>query len=141
MNNNVKIILSAVIAALVVSLLFFVVPVTSTFVASYIFALIAISAIAVSLCIYGRGNNKAPQGFGYINLAVIYAIVSTIFSVIICIITLDICWTVVIHLGLLAVFAIISVSLSAGNQHIVKLDNQAEEKHKEFEQEKNTYWK
>lgn len=141
MNNNVKIILSAVIAALVVSLLFLVVPVTSTFIASYIFALLAISLIAVSLCIYGKGNNKPPQGFGYINVAVIYAVVSTIFSVIACIIPLDIRWTVVVHVGILAVFVIIAVALSSGNQHIVKLDNQAEEKHKEFEKEKNTYWK
>lgn len=141
MNNNVKIILSAVIAALVVSLLFLVVPVTSTFIASYIFALIAISSIAVSLCIYGKGNNKAPQGFGYINVAVIYAVVSTIFSVIACVIPLDIRWTVVVHVGILAVFVIVAVALSSGNQHIVKLDNQAEEKRKEFEKEKNTYWK
>lgn len=141
MNNNVKIILSAVIAALVVSLLFLVVPVTSTFIASYIFALLAISLIAVSLCIYGKGSNKAPQGFGYINVAVIYAVVSTIFSVIACVIPLDIRWTVVVHAGILAVFVIVAVALSSGNQHIVKLDKQAEEKHKEFEKEKNTYWK
>ncbi len=141
MNNNVKIILSAVIAALVVSLLFLVVPVTSTFVASYIFALLAISLIAVSLCIYGKGNNKSPQGFGYINVAVIYAVVSTIFSVIACVIPLDIRWTIVVHAGILAVFVIVAVALSSGNQHIVKLDEQTEEKHKEFEKEKNTYWK
>ena len=141
MNNKIKIILSAVIAALAVSLLFLVVPVTDTFICSYVFTLIAIGGIAASLCIYGKGNNKSPQGFGYISAAGIYAVISVIFSIIACIFTLTVLWTLVIHVGILAVFAIITIALSSGNQHIAKLDNQSAEKRKEFEKQKSTYWK
>lgn len=57
MNNNIRIILCSVILAVVVSLLYLVVPITATFVVSHIFSLIAIGSIALSLYVYGDGNN------------------------------------------------------------------------------------
>ncbi|MCI5892419.1 MAG: hypothetical protein MRZ66_03320 [Clostridiales bacterium] len=145
MNNNIRIVLCSVIAAVVVSLLYLVVPATDTFVVSHIFSLIAISGIAVSLCVFGKGNNKAPQAFAYIHTAVIYAVISTVISVIACIISyykhFPAAITVVVHMAILAVFVIRAVALNSGNEYIEKIDAKAEEKHKEFLNEKESYWK
>ena len=54
MNHNSKIVASALISAIVVSLLFFIVPISTAFIISYIFALIAIIGIALSLCAFGK---------------------------------------------------------------------------------------
>lgn len=144
MNNNTRIILCSMIAAVVVSLLYLVVPVTDTFVVSHIFSLIAIGSIALSLYVYGKGNNKAPQAFAYIYTAVTYAVVSTVVSVIACIIAhymhFPVLITVVVHIAILAVFVIRAIGLNAGNEYIEKIDTKAEEKHREFEKEKDTYW-
>ena len=144
MNNNIRIILCSVISAVVVSLLYLVVPVTDTFVVSHIFSLVAISGIAVSLCVFGNGNNKAPQAFAYIHTAVTYAVISTVVSVIACIIVyykhFPVVITVVTHIAILAIFVIRAIALNAGNEYIEKIDTKAEEKHKEFEKEKVTYW-
>ena len=145
MNNNIRIFLSAAIAAIVITLLFFIVPITGTFIVSYIFALAVIAGIALSMSVFGKGNNKAPQGFAYIHTAVQYAIVSTIISIILYIISIQYVFsttiTAVIHIAILAFFVIRSIALSAGNEYITKLDEKAEEKHKEFEKVKETYWK
>lgn len=141
MNNNLKIIVSSIIAALVVSLLFLVIPITATFIVDHIFALIAIGGITASLCIYNQRLTKAPQGFGYIYAAGVYAAVSTVFSIIAYAADLDTLWAVVVHVALLAVFVIIAISISAGNKHITRLDDVAVEKHKAFEKEKANYWK
>ncbi len=144
MNNNGRIVLASVIAAVAVSLLYLIVPITGTFIVSHIFSLIAISSIAVSLSVFGKGNNKAPQGFAYIHTAVTYAIVSTIVSVIACIVVyyipFPVAITLVVHIIILAVFAIRTIALNSGNEYIEKIDVQAEDKHKEFEKEKATYW-
>ena len=141
MNNNIKIIVSAIIAALVVSLLFLVIPITHTFVVDYVFALIAISGITAGLCIYNQRLTKAPQGFGYIYAAVLYAAASTVFSIIAYVADLGTLWALVVHVALLAVFVIIAISISAGNKHITRLDDVAAEKHAAFEKEKANYWK
>ena len=141
MKNNIKIISSAVIVAAVVSLLFMVVPVTDAFVISYIFTLIGIAGVAVSLSIFGKGSNKAPQGFAYISSAVTYIIVSLIFSIIACVVVLSLKWTILIHVAILAVFVIRVIALSSGNEHISKLDEISNEKSKEFQKEKQNYWK
>ena len=141
MKNNIKIILSAVIVAVVVSLLFMVVPVTDAFVISYVFTLIGICGVAGSLCIFGKGSNKAPQGFAYISSAVTYITVSLIFSVIACVVVLSLKWTLVIHIGILAVFVIRIIALSSGNEYINNLDEESNKKSKEFQKEKQNYWK
>lgn len=144
MSNNTKIILSAAIVAVVVSLLFLVVPVTGSFIVSYIFALTAIAGTAVSLCVFGSKNNKAPQGFAYIHTAVVYAIVSSVVSVIACIVNyflpFSVFITLVLHIAIFAVFVIRAIAISSGNDYIVKTDKQAEEKYKDFQKEKATYW-
>lgn len=141
MKNNIKIILSAVIIAAVVSLLFLVVPVTDAFVISYVFTLIGTCGVAGSLCIFGKGSNKAPQGFAYISSAVTYVTVSLIFSVIACVVVLSLKWTLVIHIGILAVFVIRIIALSSGNEYINNLDEESNKKSKEFQKEKQNYWK
>ena len=141
MKNKIRIISSALIVAVVVSLLFMVVPVTDAFVISYVFTLLGICGVAVSLCVFGKGSNKAPQGFAYISSAVTYVIVSLIFSVIACVVVLSLKWTILIHVAILAVFVIRVIALSAGNEHISKLDEVSNAKSKEFQKEKENYWK
>ena len=141
MKNNIKVILSAVIVVAVVSMLFMVIPVTDAFVISYIFILFGICGVAGSLCVFGKGNNKSPQGFAYISSAITYIVVSLIFSVIASVLVLSFKWTLVIHVGILAVFVIRSIALSSGNKHISNLDDISTEKSKEFQKEKQNYWK
>lgn len=142
MNNNAKIILSAIIIAVVVSLLFLVVPITGAFIASYIFTLIAIIGIAMSLCMFGKGETtKAPQGHAFVYTAVLYSILSLIFSVIACLASLSALWSVIIHSAILAVFVIRVISLTAGSEYINKVEQRAEQKHAEFTKEKADYWK
>lgn len=141
MKNNIKIISSAVIVAAVVSLLFMVVPITDAFIISYVFTLIGICGVAGSLCVFGKGSNEAPQGFAYISSAITYVVVSLIFSVIACIVVLSLKWTLVIHIGILAVFVIRVIVLSSSNDHISKLDKISNKKNKEFQKEKQSYWK
>ena len=91
--------------------------------------------------VYLVKDNKAPQGFAYISSAVTYVIVSLIFSVIACIVVLSLKWTLVIHVGILAVFVIRIIALSSSNEYISKLDEVSNEKSKEFQKEKQNYWK
>lgn len=142
MSNNTKIILSAFIMAVVVSLLFLVVPITGAFVVSYLFALIAIASIAFSLASFGKSETtKAPQGHAFIYTAVTYAIINVVFSIIACIFTLSIKWTIVIHIAIFALFMVRAIALVAGSEYINKLDKASEEKHKEFQKEKENYWR
>ena len=142
MNNNSKIVASALISAIVVSLLFFIVPINTAFVISYVFALIAIAGIALSLCVFGkRETTKAPQGHSFVYAAVIYSIVSVVFSIISCVADLSAAWTLVPHIAILAFFIIRIIALTAGSQYINKIEEKAEIKHTEFQKEKETYWK
>lgn len=141
MNNNRKIISSAIIMAIVVSLLFMVVPITGAFITSYVYTLIAIIGIAASLLVFGKKETtKAPQGHAFVYTAAVYAIVCVIFSIIACVIPLSAPWTVVVHTAILAVFIIRTISLTAGSEYINKVDRKAEEKHQEFIKEKESYW-
>lgn len=140
MNKNGKIILSAVVAIAAISTSFAVVPTSGTFITSYIFAVIAICGIAGTICIYGKGSPKAVAGLSYIYTSVVYAAVSTIFSVIACLVPLNIIWTFVVHVILLAVFAIRIITSSAGSDYVNDVDKRNEEKHNKFLNEKKDYW-
>ena len=141
MKNNVKIVLSALIVVAVVSMLFMVIPITDAFVISYIFILLGICGVAGSLCVFGKGNNKSPQGFAYISSTITYIVVSLIFSVIACVVVLSLKWTLIIHVGILAVFVISIIALSTGNEYINKLYQVSSEKSEKFQKEKQNYWK
>lgn len=142
MNNDKKIILSAVIITVVVSLLFLIVPITGAFVVSYLFALIAISGVALSMFTFGKNETtKEPQGLSFIYTAGIYALIDVVFSVIACAIPLSAALTFVIHIAILAIFAIRAISLTSGSEYINKIDVKAEDKHKEFQKEKENYWR
>lgn len=141
MTNNVKIIFSAFIMAIIVSMLLLVVPITGVFITSYIFTLIAIIGIVASLVTFGKyETTKAPQGHAFIYTTVIYSIFNVIFSVIACMVNLSILWTIVIHTTILGIFVIIIIAISSGSDYINKVNKVAEEKHKEFIDEKKTYW-
>jgi len=142
MNHNSKIITSALISAIVISSLFFIVSITLAFIISYVFALIAIAGIALSLCVFGKKETtKAPQGHSFVYTAVVYSIVSAIFSIVSCVADLSAAWTVVPHIAILAFFVIRIIALTAGSHYINKVEEKAEFKYKEFQNEKEKYWK
>ena len=141
MSKNFKIILIGLIAIGAISTLFAVVNVDETFVISYVFADIAICGIAGTLCAYGKGSSKAVAGLSYIYTSVVYAVLNVIFSVIACVITLSPIWTLVVHIILLAVFAIRIITSSAGSDYVNEVDKKNKTKHDEFLNEKKDYWK
>lgn len=142
MKNNSKIIISVLSLIIIVSMLFFVVPITGKFIVSYIFTLIAIISIALSLSVFNNHKNtKAPYGWSYIYTALGYALLNIVFSVIACITTLSLVWTIFIHIILLGIFAIRMIMILSGSEYINKLDKYADEKHRNFVKEKENYWK
>lgn len=141
MSKNLKIILIGLIAIGAISTLFAVVNVDKTFVISYVFADIAICGIVGTLCAYGKGSSKAVDGLSYIYTSVVYAVLNVIFSVIACVITLAPIWTLVVHIILLAIFAIRIIGSNTASDYVNELDKKAEDKHKEFLKEKENYWK
>lgn len=141
MSRNGKIILSAVVAIAAVSTLFAVVPTSGTFITSYVFAVIAICGIADTVCVYGKGKSKAVAGLSYIYTSVAYAVLNVIFSAVACYVPLSVVWTLVVHIILLAVFAIRIITSSAGSDYVNDVDKRNETKHKTFLNEKRDYWK
>ncbi|MBQ3426560.1 MAG: hypothetical protein IJQ28_05770 [Clostridia bacterium] len=141
-KNDIRIIVSAIIAAIVVSLLFFIADITNVFVTDYIFALIAITGIAVSLICFNKNDiTKPPQGLSFIYTAVIYGVVNVIFSIIAYYVPLSVKITIIAHVAILAVFAIRSMALISGSEYINKVDEKAEIKHRGIVKEKESYWK
>lgn len=141
MNRNGKIILSAVVAIAAVSTLFAIVPTNGTFITSYVFAVIAICGIAGTVCVYGKENSKAVAGLSYIYTSIVYLVLNVIFSVVACLIPLPTLWTLVVHIILLAVFAIRIIISNAGSDYVNEVDKRNEAKHQEFLNEKKDYWK
>ena len=141
MSRNIKTILSAIVAIAAMSTLFAVVPINDTFIASYVFAVIAICGIAGTECIYGKGKSKAVGGLSYIYTSIVYAVLNVIFSVVACLVPFSLAWTLVVHIILLAVFAIRIIASSAGSDYVNKVDKRNEAKHGEFLGEKENYWK
>lgn len=141
MNKNGKIILAAIVAVAAVSTLFAVVPISGTFITSYVFAVTAICGIAGTICVYGNGSSKAVAGLSYVYTSIVYAVVSVTFSVIACVIPISWIWTLVVHIILLAVFAIRIITSNSGSDYVSETDKNAEEKHNKFLKEKNSYWK
>lgn len=141
MSRNGKIILSSLVAIAAISTLFAVVPANGTFITSYVFAVIAICGIAGMVCVYVKENSKAAGGLSYIYTSIVYAVLNVIFSVIACLIPLPAFWTLVVHIILLAVFAIRIITSSAGSDYVNEVDKRNEVKHKAFLNEKEKYWK
>lgn len=141
MSRNGKIILSAVVAISAISTLFAVVPTSKTFITSYVFVVIAICGIAGTVCVYGKGISKAVAGLSYIYTSIVYAVLNVIFSVVACLIPLPTIWTLVVHIILLAVFTIRIIKSSTGSDYVNDADKKDKEKHREFLNEKESYWK
>lgn len=140
MRINTRVIISAFIEVFIVTLLFWVVPVTDNFIASYIFALIAVAGINGGILFLDNNADGAVKNYAYIYISVLYAVVSVIFSVIACVLSFNIKWTIIIHAVILGGFSVVAFNISSGNRHIDRLDSIAEKKHEEFEKEKKTYW-
>ncbi len=141
MSKNGKVILAALVAIAAISILFAVVPINGTFITAYVFAIVAICGIAGTICVYGKGNSKAVAGLSYIYTSIVYAVLNIIFSVVACLIPLSTVWTLVVHIILLAIFIIRIIVSNIGSDYVNNVDKKAEEKHKEFKKEKESYWK
>ena len=141
MNNKIKLIGLIVIG--LISLLFFIIPITPAFVISYIFIIIAIIILMRTFTTFGKGNNGVPQSYANIQIACGYVVATLIFSLFAyLLLSYSILWTTIIHIAILGVFAIIFLTIGAGNDYISKLDNQEPtEERKKFVEEKNNYCK
>ena len=141
MNNKINLIGLIVIG--LISLLFFIIPITPAFVISYIFTIIAIVILMRTFATFGKGNNGIPQSYTNIQIVCGYVVSSLIFSVFANIfLSFNILWTIIIHLIILGVFSIIFLTIGVGNDYISKLDNQEPtEERKKFVEEKKNYWK
>lgn len=141
MNNKINLIGLIVIG--LISLLFFIIPITPAFVISYIFIIVAIIILMRTFTTFGKGNNGVPQSYANIQIACGYVVATLIFSLFAyLLLSYSILWTTIIHIAILGVFAIIFLTIGAGNDYISKLDNQEPtEERKKFVEEKKNYWK
>lgn len=141
MNNKINLIGLIVIG--LISLLFFIIPITPAFIISYIFTIIAIVILTRTFATFGKGNNGVPQSYANIQIACGYLVATLIFSFIACIfLSFNVLWTVIIHLAILGLFSIIFLTIGVGNDYISKLNNQEPtEERKKFVEEKKNYWK
>ena len=143
MKNNTRINLIGLIAIGIISLLFFIIPITPVFVISYIFTIIAIVILMRIVANCGKGNNGVPQSYTNIYIACGYVISVLSFSLFSYLIfSYSILWVTIIHIAILGIFGILFLIMGAGNEHISKLDNQEPtEARKKFVEEKKNYWK
>lgn len=141
MNNKINLIGLIVIG--LISLLFFIIPITPAFIISYIFTIIAIVILMRTFTTFGKGNNGVPQSYANIQIVCGYVVATLIFSLFANIfLSFNILWTIIIHLIILGVFSIIFLTIGVGNDYISKLDNQEPtEERKKFVEEKKNYWK
>ena len=141
MNNKINLIGLIVIG--LISLLFFIIPITPAFVISYIFIIVAIIILMRTFTTFGKGNNGVSQSYANIQIACGYVVATLIFSLFAyLLLSYSILWTTIIHIVILGVFAIIFLTIGAGNDYISKLDNQEPtEERKKFVEEKKNYWK
>lgn len=141
MKNKMNLIGLIVIG--LISLLFFILPITPAFVISYIFTIISIAIFMRTFTTFGKGNNDIPQSYANIYISCGYIIAVLIFSLLAYLLfSYNILWTTIIHIAILGVFGIIFLTIGAGNDYISKLDNQEPtEERKKFVEEKKNYWK
>lgn len=142
MNNN-KINLIGLIVIILISLLFFLIPVTPAFIISYIFIIIAIAILMRIFVTFGKGNNGVPQSYANIYITCSYVVTVLVFSLLAYILfSYNILWTVIIHIVILGIFSIIFLIIGTGNEYISKIDNQEPtDERKKFVKEKKKYWK
>lgn len=141
MKNKMNLI--GVIAIGLISLLFFILPITPAFIISYIFTIIAIIIFMGRFATFGKGNNDVPQSYASIYITCGYLVAVLVFSLLAYLLfSYNILWTTIIHIAILGVFGIIFLTIGAGNDYISKLDNQEPtEERKKFVEEKKNYWK
>ena len=146
MGSGKSVVVSAFLAAVVVSLLWLVIPPSDVWTISYIFTLIAIIGITTSFLAYTKKVTQVPQGHSFPITAVNYAKVSIPFSAIAVFLTFIELYfpTVVyaiIHAAILIYFVIRVIALFSGSGYIDKVGERAEQKHEELNQDKEDYWK
>ncbi len=141
MNNKINLIGLIVIG--LISLLFFIIPITPVFIISYIFTMIAIVILMRAFANFGKENNGVPQSYANIYITCGYVLATLIFSLFSYIfLSFNILWTLIIHVAILGVFGIIFLVIGTENEYISKLDNQEPtEERKKFIEEKKNYWK
>lgn len=140
MNNKINLI--GLIAIGLISLLYFIIPITPAFIISYIFTIIAIVILMRTFKTFGKESNGVPQSYANIYITCGYVIACLIFSLFAyLLLSFNILWTIIIHIAILGVFGIFFFIIGTGNDYISKLDNQdPTEERKKFVEEKKNYW-
>ena len=148
MNNKIKVFISALLAAGVVSLLWIVIPVTPTWIISYCFMMVAILTMALSFSAYSNKTTGIPQGHAFPLTAYSYLIINVVLSAVMIGVNFDKdneCfahqWYAVIHAVILVIFIVRVISLTSGAGHIQKVGEESEQRHKELNKDKENYWK
>lgn len=141
MNNKINLI--GLIVIVLISLLFFIVPITPAFIISYIFTIIAIIIFMRVFATFGKANNGVPQSYVNIQIVCSYLATTLIFSVFANIfLSFNILLTIIIHIVILGIFGIVFFTIGVGNDYISKLDKQEPtEEREKFVEEKKNYWK
>ena len=143
MKNSTRINLIGVIVIGIISLLFFVIPITPAFIISYVFTIIAIIILMKVIATCGKGNNGVPQSYANIYITCGYVLATLIFSAFTYIfLTSNVILPIIFHIAIVGIFSIIFLIIGAGNQYISKLNNQEPTgERKKFVEEKKNYWK
>lgn len=134
MNNKIRVLIISLIMAMVTSLMFLVVPITTNFIIGYIFSIIAIAGLALSVLMLTKKNTKIPQDFAFPLVARTYLILSIIVTIIVVALEAFNVWSMpfiiflIIHIALLAIFTIRIIMLLAGKEHIDAVDKKVAEK-------------
>jgi hypothetical protein len=149
MKNKASIILISVIFAVLASLSFLLVEVTTLFITAYIFTLIAVAVILFA-SLYVLNNPKSyPWSAAVPQVAWAYFIVSIVISALFVVLeqigvfAVSVKLFVVIQAAFLASLAIRVIALNAGKIEIERVENnpKTQAKRAEFEKEKEAYWK
>lgn len=146
MNNSVKIVLSSGLIIGVLSLFWFIIPLSAVWTCSYLFTVFSIIIAAASFMFYTHKKTGVPAGHAFPTAAFQYAAVSfgvSFFAMLLNLagIVFSLIAYITVHTAILAYFIIRALALLAGAEYIHKLDVRSEKKHEAFQKEKDTYWR
>lgn len=132
MRNTIRTIMGGVIAVLIATAIFRLLPKTPNCIVAFIATLVAISELSISLLLLTRRESRLPQVYSFPLLAYTYAGINLSFSILVIALELSGIWTMPCswfytgHAVLLAIFGILVLGLQSGKEHIESIDDKAE---------------
>jgi hypothetical protein len=149
LSNTLKIVVGAILLAVVVSLLWLVIPASPIWICSYVFALIAIACLAVSFVAYLYRSTGIPMAHAFpltalkyasLNIGISIAAVSIDLMLVIDFRIVNILYAL-IHIGIFVFFVIRVLAMLSAGENINVVGERAEERHKKLNKDKENYWK